>query len=102
MGGSGWLALVVDDTGRGRGSIKTVQVKSASSDSWQDMNNPWGAFWELSSAPQPPLDFKFVCDDGEEVTASDVVSESGLSGGLDNPKIISTGVQGRQSSWLLL
>lgn len=38
---------------------------------------------EISSAPQLPWDFKFVSDDGQEVTASKVVDSGGKVG--DHP-----------------
>ena len=49
-----------------RGSIKTVQVKGPNS-SWQSMNNVWGASWEMTSVPQPPLDIRIQDDTGTEV-----------------------------------
>lgn len=42
-------------------------MKSSSAGDWILMQNKWGAAWELPKAPTPPLDFKMVTDDGEEV-----------------------------------
>lgn len=92
-GAGGWIRLAVDDTG-GRGAVKQLYVKGSKDSSWQSMKNTWGAAWETSSSPAPPLDFKFVCDDGEEVLAEDVVKQNGgISGGLKDPVIFSTGQQ---------
>lgn len=51
-----------------RGSIKTVQVKGPAS-SWQSMNNVWGASWEMTSVPKPPLDIRIQDDTGTEVAS---------------------------------
>lgn len=59
------LRLPEQDTG-GRGAIKSVHVKGSQAGSWLPMRNQWGAAWELPNAPQPPLDFKFVDDKGQE------------------------------------
>lgn len=61
------LPLLLQDTG-GRAAVKAVLVKSSSSGSWQPLKNSFGANWETGSSPTPPLDFKMVCDDGEEVS----------------------------------
>jgi len=50
----------------GRGAIKLVQVKGPDCD-WQSMVNVWGAAWESTSVPQPPLDFRIQDDAGVEV-----------------------------------
>jgi len=92
-GANGWIRLSVDDTG-GRGAVKELYVKGNGQNDWRSMDNTWGAAWELSSAPAPPLAFKFVCDDGEEVVAEDVVTKNGgISGGLQSPVLFSTGQQ---------
>jgi hypothetical protein len=92
-GANGWIRLSVDDTG-GRGAVKELYVKGSGESDWRAMDNTWGAAWELSSAPAPPLDFKFICDDGEEVIAEDVVTQNGgISGGLTSPVLFSTGKQ---------
>ena len=49
-----------------RGAIKTVQVKGPNSN-WESMNNVWGASWEMTSVPQPPLDIRIQDDTGTEV-----------------------------------
>ena len=51
-----------------RGSVKLVQVKGPNTD-WQSMNNVWGASWESTSVPMPPLDFRIQDDTGTEVTS---------------------------------
>jgi hypothetical protein len=71
------LATLLQTTG-GRGAVKSVHVKGSNSGSWIPMTNTWGAAWELSSAPAPPLDFKIVTDNGEEVSA---VVAAALRGG---------------------
>jgi Expansin C-terminal domain len=92
-GSGGWIRLSVDDTG-GRGAVKQLYVKGSGESDWRAMDNTFGAAWELSSSPSVPLDFKFVCDDGEEVVASGVVKQNGgISGGLSSPVSFSTGKQ---------
>ena len=63
-------ALSMQDTG-GRGAVTQVSVKSSSSSSWTPMVNKWGAAWELGQSPSPPLDFKFQCDSGEDVSPAE-------------------------------
>ncbi|GAB4813674.1 hypothetical protein N2152v2_000720 [Parachlorella kessleri] len=75
-GSGGWIRLSIDDTG-GRGSVKQVYVKGSSDGSFGPMVNKWGAMWELGNAPQPPLDFKIELDNGDAVTANDVVKQNG-------------------------
>ncbi|PRW45398.1 barwin-like endoglucanase [Chlorella sorokiniana] len=89
----GWLRLVITTTG-GRAAVKSVAVKGSNSD-WQTLTNSWGATWEMPSAPQPPLSFKIVGDDGEEVVADDVIKQSGgISNGANGPRTtFSAGVQ---------
>ncbi len=50
-----------------RGSVKLVQIKGPKTD-WQSMNNVWGASWEATSIPDPPLDFRIQDDAGTEVS----------------------------------
>lgn len=50
----------------GRGAVKLVQVKGPNTD-WESMNNVWGASWESTSIPDPPLDFRIQDDSGVEV-----------------------------------
>ncbi len=57
----------------GRGSVKLVQVKGSNSD-WESMNNVWGASWESTSVPAPPLDFRIQDDAGVEVSQASIRS----------------------------
>lgn len=50
-----------------RGSIKTVQVRGPNT-GWISLTNVWGASWEVSSVPQPPLDFRIQDDSGTDVS----------------------------------
>lgn len=52
-----------------RGSIKLVQIKGPDTN-WQSMNNVWGASWESTSIPDPPLDFRIQDDTGTEVCSA--------------------------------
>ncbi len=52
-----------------RGSVKLVQVKGPDTD-WETLNNVWGASWESTSVPKPPLDFRIQDDTGVEVIFS--------------------------------
>ena len=58
--------------------MKTVMVKGGNTD-WTALTNSWGATWETGSAPEPPLSFKMICDDGEEVRPSDRPRSLGCS-----------------------
>ena len=58
-GAGGWVRLSIDDTG-GRGAVQSVQVRTSGTTSWQSLQNTWGAEWETSSAPPPPLDFRIT------------------------------------------
>jgi hypothetical protein len=49
-----------------RGSVKLVQIKGPNT-GWETMNNVWGASWEATSVPDPPLDFRIQDDTGTEV-----------------------------------
>jgi hypothetical protein len=92
-GGGKWLSITITDTG-GRGAVKSVAVKGSNTASWQPMKNSWGAAWELGGAPVPPLDFQFMTDDGESVTAESVVKQNGgISGGMSSPVKFATGQQ---------
>jgi hypothetical protein len=92
-GAGGWIRLTVDDTG-GRGSVKELLVKGSSEKEWKKLDNTFGAAWETSSSPSVPLDFKFICDDGEEVIAESVVDQNGgISGGLESPVVFTTKAQ---------
>ncbi|KAK9906413.1 hypothetical protein WJX75_001467 [Coccomyxa subellipsoidea] len=77
-GAGGWIRLQVKDAAV-RGSVKLVQVKGPNTD-WQSMNNVWGASWESTSVPMPPLDFRIQDDTGTEVTAFGVVKANGETG----------------------
>lgn len=81
FGPGGWVRLLVDKAA-GSGSIKSVQVKG-SDGAWRSLSNTYGTAWEISSAPSLPWDFKFVSDDGQEVTATKVVDSGGKVG--DHP-----------------
>lgn len=51
------------------GSVKLAQVHGQGG-SWQDMDNTWGAAWEIVHQPQPPLDLRIVDNSGAEVPPS--------------------------------
>ena len=57
--------LLLQQTGAA-GSIKAVQLQGGNSN-WVGMTNVWGAAWELTNAPAPPLSVHIVGDDGQEV-----------------------------------
>ncbi|BDA46491.1 probable Expansin-A7 at N-terminal half [Coccomyxa sp. Obi] len=79
-GAGGWIRLQVKDVAN-RGAVKLVQVKGSDTD-WESMNNVWGASWESTSIPKPPLDFRIQDDTGVELTAFGVVKANGETGTL--------------------
>ena len=56
-GAGGWIRLSIDNTG-GRAAVNSVSVKGGDGGDWKLLKNSWGATWEMSSAPAPPLSFK--------------------------------------------
>lgn len=56
-GPGGWLRLAIDQAG-GRAAVASVAVQGADGGDWKPLDHSWGATWELSSAPRPPLSFK--------------------------------------------
>ncbi|KAK9798174.1 hypothetical protein WJX73_006947 [Symbiochloris irregularis] len=87
---NGWLRIFVESVGN-RGTVAVVQVKGQNS-GWMAMTNTWGAAWELSNAPAPPLDVRVQDDDGSEVTAFGAISKNCQTG------TVTTGVQFSESS----
>ncbi|KAK9906493.1 hypothetical protein WJX75_002830 [Coccomyxa subellipsoidea] len=77
-GSGGWIRLQVKDAAM-RGSVKLVQIKGPNT-GWETMNNVWGASWEATSVPDPPLDFRIQDDTGTEVTAFGVIKANGQTG----------------------
>lgn len=61
--------LVWQQKAGGRAAVKRVEARPSDSD-WRDMNNVWGASWELANAPQPPLDLRVSDDIGNTVIIS--------------------------------
>ena len=64
----------------GPGSIKLVQVEGADGQGWHNMANSYGAAWELSQMPPPPLDLRIVDANGNEVTAIGIINQNGQTG----------------------
>ena len=76
-GTGGWLRLTVQKVA-GKGSVSLVQVKGPNT-SWQNMNNYWGASWEISSSPGLPMDMRIQSSDGTEVPSTLRFLLSGLT-----------------------
>ncbi|KAK9841371.1 hypothetical protein WJX74_004628 [Apatococcus lobatus] len=70
----GYLKLAVLDVA-GSGGLTAVGVKSASDSSTNfiNMTNTYGAVWELSNLPQPPLDVQLTNTAGQSLIARNAV-----------------------------
>ncbi|KAK9819887.1 hypothetical protein WJX72_003612 [[Myrmecia] bisecta] len=79
-GNGGWIRLDVQQIAD-RASIQLVQIKGEDSD-WTSLKNIWGATWELGWTPKVPLDVRIRQDDGQEVTAYQLITKSGITGAL--------------------
>ena len=44
-----------------------MQIKSVAAGDWSDMNNDWGASWQIANVPAYPVDLLITSDDGSEV-----------------------------------
>ncbi|EIE24495.1 hypothetical protein COCSUDRAFT_46828 [Coccomyxa subellipsoidea C-169] len=58
-----YLRLVLTQVG-GSDGVKSVEVSKSGSGSWIKMDSAWGANWQTSSAPAPPLDLRITPNDG--------------------------------------
>ena len=65
-----WLRLTVQKVG-GVASISLVQLSGQQS-SWNSLENTWGAAWETSHSPAPPLNLRVVLTDGSEVLLASI------------------------------
>ncbi|KAK9819970.1 hypothetical protein WJX72_004607 [[Myrmecia] bisecta] len=72
-------ALTFDKSVASRASVSQVQIRGKDS-SWTNLNNIWGAVWELGWTPKQPLDVHIIQDDGQEVTAYGIIGKGGLTG----------------------
>ncbi|KAK9909331.1 hypothetical protein WJX75_000656 [Coccomyxa subellipsoidea] len=58
-----YLRLVLLEVG-GSDGVKSVEVSKSGSGSWIKMDTAWGANFQTSSAPSPPLDLRITPNDG--------------------------------------
>ena len=54
----------------GRAVTTKVELQGSDGGGWQSMNNVWGASWEMSSTPKPPLNIRVTDDHGNTVRHS--------------------------------
>ncbi|KAK9820245.1 hypothetical protein WJX72_007952 [[Myrmecia] bisecta] len=71
----GWIRFNIQSVAS-RASVSKVQIRGKDS-SWTNLNNIWGAVWELGWTPQAPLDVHIIQDDGQEVTAYGIITRGG-------------------------
>ena len=65
--GSASARTVVAQKTGGNAAVSSVALRGANGQ-WVPMNNVWGASWESTSVPMPPLDFRIQDDAGTEVS----------------------------------
>ena len=61
------MGLFLAQTAGGNAGISRVQVSSVSNGDWMDMQNAWGASWQISNAPAYPVDLIITSQDGSQV-----------------------------------
>lgn len=76
----GWLRLALRNVA-GMADVSSVQLARAGTANWIPMNNTFGANWELSKLPSPPLDLRVSTKSGQSVVISGVIRE-GVSGNI--------------------
>ena len=64
----------------GSGAIETVELKGSNDNNWQEMENSFGARWELSILPDAPLDLRITTSDGEVVEMPRAITRGGATG----------------------
>ena len=80
----GWIRLILSNVaGPGIKSIELRQSPLATSDTlnlamlvWRPMTNTYGATFELSGIPTPPLDLRITAMDGQQLIARDILTDS--------------------------
>lgn len=76
-GAGGWMRLFVSDVAN-LGTVRAVSIGSEGS--WYNLNNIWGAAWELGWTPAPPLDLRITDEGGKMLVARQVITVSGQVG----------------------
>lgn len=76
----GWLRLALRNVA-GMADISSVHLARAGTTNWIPMTNTFGANWELSKLPSPPLDLRVTTKSGQSVVLSGVIKE-GVSGNI--------------------
>eukprot|EP01024_Parvocaulis_polyphysoides_P036669 TRINITY_DN3259_c0_g1_i3.p1 TRINITY_DN3259_c0_g1~~TRINITY_DN3259_c0_g1_i3.p1 ORF type:complete len:465 (-),score=51.32 TRINITY_DN3259_c0_g1_i3:454-1695(-) len=93
----GWIRLVIMEVA-GKANIKSVglrqhaQTQTQNSNNslrsfgrpaynaWMQMNNSYGAAWELSGIPEPPFDIRVEMEDGQTAVLGKVIEEVRVGG----------------------
>ncbi|KDD76851.1 hypothetical protein H632_c86p0, partial [Helicosporidium sp. ATCC 50920] len=65
----GWLKLEVENLA-GSNILSGVEVRGEGDESWRPMTHTFGAAWEMSMLPFPPLDVRVTASDGQVVLPS--------------------------------
>jgi Expansin C-terminal domain len=68
--GHSLLAFCFAQKAGGAGGIQDVQIRGAGQTSWTNLNNIWGAAWEIGQTPNPPIDVHITEEGGSEVVLS--------------------------------
>ncbi|KAI7843972.1 hypothetical protein COHA_002510 [Chlorella ohadii] len=80
VAGGSWLRLALKDVA-GSGDIVGVSLAPSSSpDAWTPMQHSFGAAWEASNLPPPPLDLQATDSSGQQVVARRVLQQAGAAG----------------------
>eukprot|EP00879_Flechtneria_rotunda_P012123 GHRR01012661.1.p1 GENE.GHRR01012661.1~~GHRR01012661.1.p1 ORF type:complete len:114 (+),score=31.30 GHRR01012661.1:935-1276(+) len=64
----------------GSGGITSVQLAQTGSTAYRPMNNTYGAEWEISIVPAPPLDIKVTNQQGQSVVLRGIITKAGQTG----------------------
>ncbi|KAK9839053.1 hypothetical protein WJX74_008497 [Apatococcus lobatus] len=74
-----WLRMNVQEVAD-RGAITNVEVRGPGG-SWMQLNNKYGAAWEVDNSPSSyPLDLRITQDDGQQVTSYSALTQPGSTG----------------------
>jgi Expansin C-terminal domain len=53
----------------GNGALTSVALRPSGTDAWQELQNSYGAKWQISGLSQAPMDIQIIGDNGQTVVA---------------------------------